>query len=247
MVDKQSRKLGTDGTTTRTMVVNIKSMVHVCSNTFLSIFLRSDTMVFWKKLRWLTKLTHQTLYREKVIWEVFWRQWDHGDWTLKTMSEIAFYFIQTTGFARIAIRTWFTETILIPIINVTIFIIIITMFPSLWPFCSIVLINTLLFCSIWHWLCIIMFSVLSRLFLCHYFFCCFAVAVFSLSLLMLLLLHVIFCFCCCYCCTGVVVFIVIGVRVVVAVVAVTAWLLPVLHHCFVFFMAFWISLSLSLH
>ena len=114
-------------------------------------------------------------------------------------------------------------------------------------FCSIVVINTSLFCSIWHILCIIMFLVLSRLFLCHCCFCCFVVAVFSLSLLMLLLLHVIFCFCCCYCCTGVVVFIVIGVRVVVAVVAVTAWLLPVLHHCFVFFMAFWISLSLSLH
>ena len=127
MLDKQSRNLGTDGTITRTMVVNIKSMAHVCSNTFLSIFLRRDTMVFWKMslLHWLTKLTHQTLYREKIIGEVFWRQWRHGDWTLKTVSEIAFCFILTTGFVRIVIRTWFTETILVPIINVPIFITII--------------------------------------------------------------------------------------------------------------------------
>ena len=30
--------IGTDKTVTRTMVVNIKRMAHVCSNTFLSIF-----------------------------------------------------------------------------------------------------------------------------------------------------------------------------------------------------------------
>ena len=127
MLDKQSRNLGTDGTITRTMVVNIKRMAHVCSNTFLSIFLRRDTIAFWKMslLHWLTKLTHQTLYREKTIGEVLWRQWRHGDWTLKTVSEIAFCFILATGFKRIVIRTWFTETILVPIIIVSTFISII--------------------------------------------------------------------------------------------------------------------------
>ena len=81
MLDKQSRNLCTNGIITRTMVVNIKSMAHVCSNAFLSIFLRRETIVFWKMslLHWLTKLTHQTLYREKTIGEVLWRQWRHGD------------------------------------------------------------------------------------------------------------------------------------------------------------------------
>ena len=127
MLDKQSRNLSTDGTATKKMVVNIKSMAHACGKTFLRIFLRRDAMVFWKMslLHWLTKLTHQTLYKEKTIGEVFWRQWRHGDWTLKTVSEIAFCFILTTGFVRIVIRTWFTETILVPIINVPIFITII--------------------------------------------------------------------------------------------------------------------------
>ena len=127
MLDKQSRILGTDGTITRTMTLNMKSMGHVCSNTFLSIFLRRDTIVFRKMspLHWLTKLTHQTLYREKTIGEVLWRQWRHGDWTLKTVSEIAFCFILATGFKRIVIRTWFTETILVPIIIVSTFISII--------------------------------------------------------------------------------------------------------------------------
>ena len=85
MLDKQSRNLGTDRTITGIMVVNIKSMAYVCSNSFLSIFLRKDTVVFWKisLLNWLTKLTHQTLCREKTIGEVFWRQWRHVDWTLK--------------------------------------------------------------------------------------------------------------------------------------------------------------------
>ena len=49
---------------------------------------------------------------------------------------------------------------------------------------------------------------------------------------------------------GVVVFIVIGVRVavvVVAVIVVVVLLLPVLHHCFVLFYGFLISLSLSSH
>ena len=111
----------------RTMVLNIKSMAHVCSNTFLGIFLRRDTMVFSKTslLNWLTKLTYQIFYREKTIGEVFWRQWCYGVWTLKTVSEIAFCFILTTGFVRIVIRTWFMETILAPIVNVPIFITII--------------------------------------------------------------------------------------------------------------------------
>ena len=80
-------------------------------------------------------------------------------------------------------------------------------------FCSIVVINTSLFCSIGHLLCIIMFLVLLRLFLCHCCFCCFAVAVFSLPLLMLLLFFFFFLlllslllhgFCCvhCYRCQG---------------------------------------------
>ena len=94
----------------RTMVVNIKRMAHVYSNTFLSIFLRRDKVAFWKMslLHWLTKLTNQTLYREKTFGEVLWRQWRHGDWILKTVSEIAFCFILATRFKRIVIRTWFT-------------------------------------------------------------------------------------------------------------------------------------------
>ena len=124
MFDKQSRNLGTDGTITITMVVNIKSNAHVYNNTFLSIFLRKDTIVFWKMslLYWLTKLTHQTIYREKTIGEVLRRQWRHGDWTLKTVPEIALCFILTTGSKRIIVRTWFTETILVPMIFVTTFI-----------------------------------------------------------------------------------------------------------------------------
>ena len=127
MLDKQSRNLGTDGTITKTMVVNIKRMPHVCSNTFLSIFQRRDTIAFWKMslLHWWTKLAYQTLYREKIIGEVLWRQRRHGDWTLKTVSEIAFCFILATGFKRIVIRTWFTETILVPIMIVCTFISII--------------------------------------------------------------------------------------------------------------------------
>ena len=53
---------------------------------------------------WLAKLTHQTLYREKTIGKVSWRQWCHGDWTLKILSEIVFCFILTTGFVQIVIR-----------------------------------------------------------------------------------------------------------------------------------------------
>ena len=142
MLDKQSRNLGTDGTITRTMVVNIKRMAHVCSNTFLSIFLRRDTIAFWKMslLHWLTKLTHQTLYREKTIGEVLWRQWRHGDWTLKTVSEIAFCFILAIGFKRIVIRTWFTETILVPIIIVSTSSLLLLL-PFSLPYCSYVAIS----------------------------------------------------------------------------------------------------------
>ena len=88
-----------DGTITRTMIVIIKSMAHVCSNTFLSMSL----------LHWLTKRTHQTFYREKAIAEVFWKQWLYRDWMLKNVSEIAFCVILTNGFLRIVIRSWFTE------------------------------------------------------------------------------------------------------------------------------------------
>ena len=37
-----------DGTIARTTAVIIKSVAHVCSNTFLIIFLRRDAIVFWK-------------------------------------------------------------------------------------------------------------------------------------------------------------------------------------------------------
>ena len=126
------------------------------------------------------------------------------------------------------------------------------LFPFLWLFCSIVVINTSLFCSIWHLFCIIMFLVLPWLFLCHCFVFVFVFAVvFSLSLLMLLLLLVVFCCCCRCCCMGVAVFNVVGVRmvvgVVVVVIVVAVLLLPVLHRCFVLFYGFLISLSLSSH
>ena len=70
----------------------------------------------------IDKTDPSTLYRKKNIGEVFWRQCRYGDWALKTVSEIAFCFILTTGFVRIVIRIWFTETILVPIIIVPIFI-----------------------------------------------------------------------------------------------------------------------------
>ena len=90
--------------------------------------------------------------------------------------------------------------------------------------------------------CFCVIVLLLLLLLC----CCF----FSLSLLMLLLLQVVFCCCCCCCCMGFAVFIVIGVRavvgaVVVVIVVVVLLLLPVLHHCFVLFYGFLISLNLS--
>ena len=46
-------------------------------HTFLGIFLKRDTIAFWKMslLHWSTKLTHQTLYREKIIGEIL---WDNG-------------------------------------------------------------------------------------------------------------------------------------------------------------------------
>ena len=184
-------------------------------------------MVFWKMslLHWLAKPTHQTLYREKIIGEIFWRQWCHRDWTFKTVSEIIFCFICTTGFVWIVIRTWFMETILLLIINVPTLSLSL-LFPFLWLFCSIVVINTSLFCSVWHLLCIIMFSVLSQLFLCHFlllllllllFCCCFFIALADAAVVaccFLLLLSLLLygcccvhcyrcqggCWCCCYCC-----------------------------------------------
>ena len=142
MLDKQSRNLGTDGTITRIIVENIKRMAHVCSNSFLSIFLRRDNIAFWKNfvLDWLTKLTRQTFHREKTIGEVLWRQWRHGDWTLKTVSEIAFCFILATGFKRIVIRTWFTETTLVPIIIVSTSSLSLLL-PFSLPYCSYVAIS----------------------------------------------------------------------------------------------------------
>ena len=99
-------------------------MTPVCSITFLSIFLRRDTIVFWKMclLYWLTNLTHQTHYREKTTREAFCREWRHGDWTLKIVSQIAFCFILTTGFA---------ETILVPILLFSFSIIAVAVFITL--------------------------------------------------------------------------------------------------------------------
>ena len=72
--------LSTYRTITGAIFVNIKNMAHVCSNTFLSIFLRSDTIVFRiiSLLHWLRKLTHQALYKENTIEEIPWRQWRHA-------------------------------------------------------------------------------------------------------------------------------------------------------------------------
>ena len=72
------------------------------ATSFWAFFWGGDTIAFWKisLLHWLTKVTNHTLYREKIIGEVLWRQWCHGDWTLKTLSEIAFCFILATGFKR---------------------------------------------------------------------------------------------------------------------------------------------------
>ena len=153
MLDKQSRNVGTDGTIIRTMVVNIKNMAHICSNTFCSIFLTRDIIVFWKMslLHWLTKPTHQTLYREKTIGEVFWRQWCIGDWTLKTVSKIAICFILITGFVRILIRTWFMETILVPIIMITIFITIIALATFIIMLFLLLLSSWLYWCSSCHY------------------------------------------------------------------------------------------------
>ena len=158
MLDKQSRYLGTDGIITRRMVVNIKRIAHICSNTFSSIFLRRVTIVFWKMslLHWLTKRTHQTLYREKIIGEVLLRRWRHVDGTLITVSEIVFCFILATRFKRIVIRTWFTETILVPIIIVSTFISIMLL-PLYYPFVLIVAVSVtvlLFFLSllVWVWL-----------------------------------------------------------------------------------------------
>ena len=211
MLNKQSGNLGTDRTIARTMAVNIKSMAHVCSNTFSSIFLKRDIIVFWKMslLHSLTKLIHQTIFREKTIGEALWRRWHHEDWTLKTVSERAFWFTVTTWLLQIVIRTWFTKTILEPIIIVIIFITIIAVAVlitlllllslSLWlcwcsfchyywcwcdcpcnccHFCNIFVVIASLFCYFQHLLCIIMFSMLSLLFLCHCHLYCFIAAVF---------------------------------------------------------------------
>ena len=108
------------------MIVNIKNIAHVCSSNILSIFLRRETIVFWKVslLHWLTKLIHQTFYREKTI-----SKYSENNGAMGTecwrLSEIAFYFILTIGFVRILIRIWFTQTILVLIIIVTVFITIV--------------------------------------------------------------------------------------------------------------------------
>ena len=147
-------------------------------------------MVFWKMslLHSLTKLTHQTLHREKIIGEVFWRQWRRGDWTLKTVPEIAFCLILTTEFVRIVIRTWFTEAILVSIINVPTFITIL-LFPFLWLFYSIVVINIhhcfVLFCTYYVSSCL------------RYCGSCFCVIVFFVVLLLLFFHCPCWISCCC--------------------------------------------------
>ena len=283
MWDKQSMNLGTDGTTIRTMVVNIKSIAHVCSHTFLSIFLRRDTIVFWKMslLHWLTQLTDQTCYTEKTIGEVLWRQWRNGYCTLKTVPEITFCSILTTGFASIVITTWFMKKNLVPCIIVTISITIIAVavfitllfllllspwlcwcssFHYYWcwcnccryccHFCSIVVIIASLFCSFWQSLCIItVFNVIIVIIDVALSFLLFYCCCFLLSLLMPLSLHVVFSCYYHYCCRGVVVIIIIGERVVVAIIIIVliTLLFPILHHCFVLFHGFLISLSFSSH
>ena len=53
-VNTQSRNLGTDRTITKIIVVNINSMAHVRSRTFLSTFLRSHSFLkdFSKMSEW---------------------------------------------------------------------------------------------------------------------------------------------------------------------------------------------------
>ena len=63
------------------------------------------------------------LQRENY-WRSILKTMVHGDWTLN-VSQIAFCFILSTKFVQILIRTWFTKTILKPIINVPLFITII--------------------------------------------------------------------------------------------------------------------------
>ena len=103
----------------------------------------------------------------------------------------------------------------------------------------------------------IMFSMLSLLFLFHcflLFYCCF----FSLYLPMPLLLHIVFCYYYHYCCMRVVVIINIVIRMVVVVIIIIiiiiiivvvfiALLLPIQHLCFIPFYGLLISLSLSPH
>ena len=121
-------------------------MTHVCSNIFLSIFLMRDTIVFWKM-----SLTHQTLYRDKTIGDVLWRQWCHGDCTLKTVPEIAFCFVLTTEFVWIVIRNWFTETIVVPIIIVITFITALAVAVFIALLFLLLLSSWLCWCSSYHY------------------------------------------------------------------------------------------------
>ena len=76
-------------------------------------------------IRLIDKTNPSNPLQRKNYWRSILRQWRHRDWTLKTVSEIAFSFILTTGFALTVIRASFTETILVPITNVPIFITIV--------------------------------------------------------------------------------------------------------------------------
>ena len=121
-------------------------MAHLCSDSFLSIFLRRDTEVFWR-----------------CLYYIDWQNWPIKPFTERTILEnypsgnvfrIEFCFTLTTGFIQIVIRTWFTDTILEPIIIVTTFMTIIVV---------VVFINLLFLFLLSPWLC--WWSS------CHYYWC----------------------------------------------------------------------------
>ena len=75
------------------------------------------------------ELTDKTDPSNPLQRENYWRSFlkTMAPWGLSDEDCVwnSIYFILTTGFVRIVIRTWFTETILVPIINVPTFITII--------------------------------------------------------------------------------------------------------------------------
>ena len=112
MLVKRSKNSGIDGTSTKIMVIIIISMVHVCSNIFVNIFLRRGTIIVWNiyvSITLIDKIDPSNPLQRQIYWRSTLKQGYHWDWMLKTVSEVAFCFILTTGFVQIAIRNWFTE------------------------------------------------------------------------------------------------------------------------------------------